>query len=258
MSDIRNAAQVRQFTLYTVDPPLILAVLSTSRTSQPESWDALVAFLTDSSVPVEVKASTFELLAERIQTMPPPVLPALGPTALEILSNDRVEPSMFGSPVAARGAVLRFALAAGIVSNSDALTQLLGLASDPDPRGRIEAADSLKRAIGVKPDLAVITLAVSLTQDQHHQVRAAAGRALAELSWVNAGPLRGVVRERIRALLTEKGAAVPRATAEGIFQAAKTGTSPDPAVLVTLRAIARNHVAASVRIASSRALEEIG
>jgi hypothetical protein len=254
LKEISVAAIAHQFHLYSVDAPLIMAILATSNANTPESWNSLLAFLVDSNVPAELKASALEALTERIDKTPPPVRTALEPVTLSALSEQSTEPSFFESPLVARGAFLRFALAAGTISSADALIHLLALASQADPRGRIEAANSLGNAIGVKPDLAVITLAVSLTQDQNHQVRAAAGRALAELSWVDAGPLRGVVRERIRALLRESGALVPRATVEGILQAVERGTRPEQTVVDTLRTIARTHPARAVRNAASRTL----
>jgi hypothetical protein len=255
MKEISAAAFTHQFHLYSVDAAVIMAVLATSNVNTPESWESLSTFLVDPNIPAEMKAAALQVLTERIDKAPLSVRSALELVTLSVLSQRTTEPSFFDSPLAARGAFLRFALAAGIVSPADALIHLLALASDADPRGRIEAAESLGSAIGVKPDLAVITLAVSLTQDQNHQVRAAAGRALAELSWVEAGPLRGVVRERLRALLKESGALVPRATAEGILQAALKGTKPEPTVVDTLRAIARTHPARAVRNAASEALD---
>lgn len=258
LGEIRFAAIAHQFHLYSVDAPLIMAVLVTSTANTPESWDSLLAFLVDPNIPVELKASALEVLAERIDETPESVRAALEPVTRAGLAERSAEPSFFESPLAARGAVLRFALATEFVSSADALTYLLALASEADPRGRIEAARSLGKAIGVKPDLAVITLAVSLSQDQNHQVRAAAGRALAELSWLEAGPLRGVVRERMRALLREAGAAVPRATTEGLLQAVEKGMTPEPIIIDALRTIARTHPSRAVRSAASRTLDRLG
>ena len=261
LGEIRTAAATHQFTLFAVDAAALLSALLTSHDARAvptavEGWDALADFLADQNLPSEMKASAFDILGDRISAVDRALVTQIGESAL--LASERPDSQgFFDSPLRARGRALRFALLAGMLSSTEALTSVLALAASSDPRGRMEAADCTVSALTVKPELAVITLAVSLTQDQHHQVRAAAGRALAELGGLDAGSLRGVVRERMRALLREDGAAVPRATIQGILKAAQSGTRPEVEVVEILRRMASSHPAASVRYIAAEALRAI-
>ena len=251
----RTEAAAGQYSLgSSTDVPAMLAWLLTE-VDGLAGWTALLDFLLDRRVAGLHKIRAFDLLASRRDRIPQAERRRL---VHELPSFSTAEDRpMFASPEIVTGAALRLAIAVGALDSSQTLAGILALAAEPAAIGRIEAARSLSYAVDERSDDALVTLALTLAQDVHHDVRAAAAHSLTRIG-ARAGEYLGdLVRERIITLLNEPGVAVPRATLEGLFQAVEQGEQLDQRIIVKVRNLSERHLSVGVRAAATRLLAKL-
>lgn len=125
--------------------------------------------------------------------------------------------------------VLGLAIQLDAVPAAQLLARILSLAVEVTPQSRIAAANALSVALGNQATEGLITLALALAQDDHHEVRAAAGAAIAGCRLEPASALADLVHARLVELLSHPGTAAPRAILDTLI-ATKPGVTLDPGV----------------------------
>jgi hypothetical protein len=218
-------------------------------------WDPLVAFLLDPAVAADEKTRALMMLASSQVRLPNVVRSLLSESVAEIGGTQH---HFSGASDAFDAAKLQLGLRLGVFRRAEALARLLTLATG-SPYQRIQCALTLAKAerrIGAGP---CATLVLQFAADEHHEVRAAAARALPTLRLVHApDELSELVVARMREQLAEQGTIVPLAALAGLFDAAKDGrTTLVEGFLKQVRQLANHHLSHEVRIAATRLLQQI-
>lgn len=242
----RDAAEGR-FGLGRVAPAHVLAVLLRRQRSS-SAWRVLVDFLLDERVAGDDKGAALDLLADGGTRIPHESRGRLRSSVRELRSADV---QLFReSPV---GPAVRLALRLGAFPRADALSAVLRLADSPDLSERVQAGQTLVAAYSRLHPAALATLALSLSEDGNHEVRAVAGRSLAALPPFQDQSLRQLVTERLRELMREVGVVVPRGVLLGLARARHVGHPTNRSLLEDARSLGKAHPAYSVRSAAERA-----
>jgi hypothetical protein len=234
-----------------LDPALLLCWLILAQPSS-KYWSRLERFLLDSRVAGSDKIAVLDVLARNVDKIPRRIRRSLAGNPKALLGHSG---PIFGAGRFSEGAVLRFLLALGALDETEALTQLLTLASSAEAAERVEAARSIPFAAEVVPADALVTLAMGLAQDSQPLVRATAARSLAATEWPRPLRLSSLVKDRQLTLLRDQGSEAPRQLLDGLFERTQAGGSIEPDLMQAVRQLASNHLSAGVRFAAHRILQ---
>jgi hypothetical protein len=247
LRQMRDQAHAGRYQFPSIDiASLATAVLGDSRNL--EEWEELVAFLLDEAVAMAAKVGAFEGLAQPSTDIPTPVRQRL---TVSLWEATGFEDPLFSRTEAFEAARLKLAARVGAASRDELLAALLGLAGGSSVASRLEAArviPPLQRRVGTG---VAATLALALSRDGNHDVRAAAGNAIAQLGESGDPLLQRSLEARLIDLLREPGAVVPLDTLRGIHQALTLGQELPTAVIREVRQLAKRHLSRAVRDGAS-------
>lgn len=230
---------------------LALAALQKER-SNSQGWSELVDFLLDPAVSMSSKTVAIENLARPDVRLPVDVRRRLQSGLPAIAAFDD---QLSVSPEAFRGAVLKLSAKTRAGARDELLVALLRLAGEPSAVSRIAAAGCLA---AVQPRVGAgvaTTLALTLAHDPNHDVRGAAGRALAQLAGDGDETLDRARRGRLLTLLADPGTIVPYGVLAGLYETARTTSKLDGELRAVVESLGKQHPSRRVREAARSVLE---
>jgi hypothetical protein len=101
----------------------------------------------------------------------------------------------------------------------------------------------------------VTTVALTLTHDPNHDVRGAAGRALAQLVGGGSETLDRARRSRLLTLLADPGTVVPYGVLAGLYETMRSTFKLDGELLTVVESLEKQHPSRRVREAARSVLE---
>lgn len=217
----------------------LLAVALLQRPHPDNGWALLTEWLANVNVLAWDKVPVLDVVARRFGVLPHDVAAALRRVAANGVqgaywwSEDEVQ--------VLAGPALRFGIASGGLPAGEAGARLLALATSSVELDRIQAMWTIGACSGDLPHQPTTTLALVGAADRHHDVRAAAGRALVPLA---AQRLEPEVLDAARRLLQEDGSAAPLGVLAALQDDARDAV---PALLPVVRLVAEHHPSSVVR-----------
>lgn len=188
-----------------------------------ELWPAIVGFLGDLHVARRNKAAAFDRLARRPASLQPRLHRTLRSRAEALLQSGVAD---FESPIVPFPQALRCLIALHAIDEGRAWAACAQLAAASETAARVEGARTVTTALrrsSLVPTWEP-TLALQLSFDEAHGVRAEAGRALA-LYLSRAGEFKETVLQRLRVLLGEEASLVPLLVIRGLEEAGSDATA---------------------------------
>jgi hypothetical protein len=235
-------AHAGTYSLGTIRTGFMLARLA-SRLRTRELWDAVVALVTDSRAPSEMRADALTVLAQGGRPVPKAVVNKLR----EIKLTD-VAPIPLESSERLIGTWLRFRAAYRIEGESQLLSDFLDLATAPEPRARMEAAASVAALRSIVGNEALATTTAILSRDPNPHVRAAAARSLPLLTG-DASAVGQRIRQRLQEVLADPGDAAPLAALHGLEEARRV--MDEPVLRSQVAMLAARHPSRMIREAAA-------
>lgn len=213
-----------------------------------ELWSDLADFLIDSAVHREHRSPAFERLARANVDLPPNIKERFRTHARELLGSESGDP--LGTPLTPYPEALRFLGSYGIVSDEDTYDAIAALAGSTQLHARQQASRTVAAVAATRPRPALLALALSLARDDDIEVRAHAGRALAEMATLP-DALAAPARRRLEDLLAEDGLLAPLLLLRAIG-----GASPNVTEAIRSRVedLAQQHPSRAVRAEAVRVL----
>ena len=255
LSDIRQNAAAGTYQFSSIDAGNVAVVVLARGRRNERGWNDLVEFLFDPKVGVDEKTGALVALARRDVRIPKEVRQRL---AAELPNLTAASNPLGGSAEELRAATLRLGARIGAFSRDQLLARLLELARSANTLSRIQAANTITSArtrLGVE---IATTLALSIANDAHHDVRASAAAALAGLRVTDVdSPLEVVRRERLAALLGEPGRIVPLGAVVGLRQTVRDGNPIDEGLARAVRSLVLRHPSRTLRSAAQALLTEL-
>jgi hypothetical protein len=214
-------------------------------------WEELIEFLFDPRVGMSHKTGALRMLADQRTRLPRWV----SETLKESLPRLEAFDEMMAGQDAFEAAKLGLAIRLRALVSEEVLARVLQLAAS-SPFARIQASQSLKTAQYQIGSEVATALALSLSQDEHHEVRAAAADALSMLETnPEGGSLRAMTVARLRELLAEPGTIVPLAALAGLVEAAHARLNMIGEFTRQAEQLADTHPSYRVRWSARRFLE---
>jgi hypothetical protein len=229
-----------------------LALAALQGRSNSQGWNDLVDFLLDPAVSMSSKTTALENLARPDVRLPVDVRRRLQSGLPAIAAFDD---QLGVSPEAFRGAVLKLSAKTRAGARDELLVALLRLAGEPSAVSRIVAAGCLA---AVQPRVGAsvaTTLALTLAHDPNHDVRGAAGRALAQLAGDGDETLDRARRGRLLTLLTDPGTVVPYGVLAGLYETTRTTSKLDGELRAAVESLEKQHPSRRVREAARSVLQ---
>jgi len=239
IDQIRKKAATGEYSLGSIiDPALMLAHLLVEGRVKT-GWREVVDFVSDRRVAASSKVLVLDYLAHNAEAIPAGQRTRLAKATWPVRS-----PQLFLEPEDdLTGASLRLHLALGGMSDDEMLAALLSMSSSADRRTRYQAAMTLPFAVSrTTVSQAVAVLALSLTEDRTPEVRGLAGQVLPRLRHAVPDQLQALVSTRLRSLLEDPGAVVPRLVLAGL-----SGVRLDPSLTAAVERLRTAHLSARVR-----------
>lgn len=247
MSRVREDAAQHTFVMGG-GPVAELGLAVAHITNDEELWAALAIFLMDPRVARHDKSLAFDRIAEGHWPASRQFVSELRAHWHELLFSS--EPSMMETTINPYPSLLRAAIALGLPS-SEEITDLLTRLSGGEATARVEAARTA-RVIGRNTNWQWIThVALHLSQDRDHVVRAEAGRALTALLG-SSQDLTELVHKRVLELLREDGLLIPTLLLRGLEE---TNAKLPSAISGEISRIGQDHLAFGVRLLARSVLE---
>ena len=213
-------------------------------------WRTVKETLTDKSAPLEMKGDILDQLARR---------PVATPTSITAGLDDKVTASsgvqFFASPSRFAGAWLRFRAAHQLGNGDELLSDLVGLATDPDAASRIEAARSLPDLLERLEPETVSVAGLLISQDISPDVMSQGAYVLPALLERSPQTMHARLIRRIAQLISSPGDIVPLAVLTGIQ---KFVSVVDASLMPRIEAVARSHLARPTRDAAQRLVRKAG
>jgi hypothetical protein len=244
---IRTRARSGEYAMGAASVGWMLSTLGFGYGDRP-SRVAAIELAGDGSVPIYERVPVLNLITQqysRVSTRERQQLKKLRP----------ITPAwpLLGSPLEWRAARLRLFCALGSIAGSEALAEVLELATSGTTEGRIEAARSLVSLEGIVDVPSLASIGLLLSRDQEATVRGLAAGALARMSWPADFNSIQLVNDRLRNMAQEPGEIVPRLLWLGVASASK-GHVLDEGLRELAEETATGHQAISVRRAAQQAL----
>lgn len=208
-------------------------------------WPAVSGYLTDPRVLRDGKTAALNRLAAAPEIVPEPVRGQFSTYARDLLELTDVALPFAGDEVTPYPAAVRALAALNILDNHDLLLSVLKLASG-DRRARLEAARTLTAIVRTSRSVEqwIVATTLQLSNDQHPNVQAEIGRALA-LIISRADFAREPATRRLLELLGADGILVPLLVLRGMTEEASI---PSQAVRARVEQLALEHLALGVRV----------
>lgn len=225
-----------------------LAAVYLTHQRQPAHWNELLTYLLDPEVASDDKAGALGALARPDIHLPAPIRSQLAEQIHNITGREFELGPPRDSFLAAR---LTLAARLGAVGKEDLVTGILELAGGVEAESRIEAARvvaATHRRVGA---VVATTIVSMLTKDANHDVRAAAGHALAQFGESRSPALTALRRERLETLLSEPGTVVPAGVLSGLYRSWRSGLTIDGALMEQIDQLAIRHESWAVRDAAA-------
>lgn len=248
LEGIRRDAQNGRYSMKVIDVGLLASWLALEREAIGELWVGLLEMISDPAVASSHKVGAIDRLALHADAIPTRFAERLRRVVPNVQGFS--EP-LFGPAEELDGASLRLGLRLSALSSNDALQRLL-LLFGGSVAGKIETARSLPFADGVVSLDSRVTLALALSQDRHHDVRAEAGRVLMLVSSDATQPLQELATTRVGELLEDAGAIVPRRVIDGLIEAVRAGIEIPRGIMNQTNQLESRHLSAAVRWAARR------
>jgi len=212
---IREQAAAGSWGLGGFDVGAMAVLLLDQWPGYADGWNALLGFLLDPLVSVSAKAGALRLLSNQSLRIPRHVSSVLK-EALPTLEGFADAFSPFEQFEAAR---FRLGLRLRAFRREENIARLVDMSAG-SVSARIEAAHALRGAGSRVGREFVVAMALTLANDEHHEVRAAAGYAL---SGIKLRPrddaLTAMIGSRLHELLAEQGGLIPLAVLSGLADA---------------------------------------
>jgi hypothetical protein len=236
----------------TTDAAAVLTVMLT-RYRNLKGWPDLVRFITDPRIAWTDRLGAYRLLCSKPLSIPSRERKIL---TKYVATEPDVSSHMFVDSAQVRGEMLSVAVQLSALNPSELLARTLSLATEPRPQSRIAAAQVLASALQKRPSQPLVTLALSLAQDAHYEVRAAAGAAIASIRLDGVTPLSELLRVRVLSLVTDPGTAAPRAIL-GALLAGHHKPRLDPQLSNAIETLKATSPSIAIRWRASRVLARL-
>lgn len=244
LRQVRDQAHAGTYQFPSIDIASLATNVLSRESRNLAGWDELVGFLLDKAVAMAAKVGAFEGLAR-----PSVRIPAAARQQLKASLWDATgfEDPIFSSPEVFAVSRLKLAARVSAASRDELLASLLQLSGGASEASRVGAAEAippLQRRIGT---VVSATLALALSRDSNHDVRAAAGKAIAQLEESGDDLLQRSLDTRIVDLLREPGLVGPLETLRGLYQAVTLGRTLPTNVATEVRQLPKRHLSRAVR-----------
>jgi hypothetical protein len=245
---VREQAHAGSYQFHSIDVAALATNILARESRNLTGWDELVAFLLDKAVAMGAKVGALEGLSHSSIRIPVPARQRLKASLWEATG---FEDPIFARPEAFAVARLKLSARVGAASHDELLAALLELAGGPTEASRAGAADAIP-PLQTRVGAAVAgTLALALSRDGNHDVRAAAGKAIAQLEESGDDLLQRSLETRVIDLLREPGVIAPLETLRGLYQTLSDGRTPSSRVAMEVRQVAKRHLSRGVRDGAS-------
>lgn len=173
----------------------------------PNLWRALIEYLTDAGIDGSLKNRALDRLSRSPRAIPTWALSALGEGWTGITSSPRQDMFFGPAPLGVFAAALRLGSILGLISFTEALSQVMILTSENE-RGRVEAARTIPYITSPGQADWAHALLLSMSHDANPDVRYTAGQSLVATVTMPSSMTESIV-SRIAELLQSDGVSVP-------------------------------------------------
>lgn len=184
-----------------------VAVAFAFRFSEDSLWAAICKFLQDSDIDGILKDAALDRIASKPQAVPERVKKSLRNGWGSLFASKREDLHFDAAPLPVFASAIRMAGSLGIISQAEALNNVLLLASSNDT-SRVQAARSIPFVLGLGDPTWGHALLLQLAKDSNPEVRAEAGHALV-LALAHPSGLAETARKAIVELMSQDGIRAP-------------------------------------------------
>ncbi|WP_416404680.1 hypothetical protein [Arthrobacter sp. LFS091] len=184
-----------------------VAVAFAFRFGDDSLWAAICKFLQDPDIDGVLKDAALDRIANRPQTVPDGVRKSLRDGWGSLFASRREDLHFDAAPLPVFASAIRMAGALGIISQTEALENVLFLASSTDT-SRVQAARSIPYVLSLGDPTWGHALLLQLAKDSNPEVRAEAGHALV-LALSHISGLAETARKAIVELMSKDGIRAP-------------------------------------------------
>jgi hypothetical protein len=251
LRQVRDQAHAGSYQFPSIDIASLATNVLARESRNLAGWDELIGFLLDKAVAMAAKVGAFEGLSRPSVRIPAPVRQQLKGSLWEATG---FEDPIFSRPEAFAVSRLKLAARVGAASRDELLAALLELSGGPSEASRVGAAEAVPALQSRVGAVVAATLALALSRDSNHDVRAAAGKAIAQLIESGDDLLQRSLEARVVDLLREPGFVAPLETLRGLYQALTLGGTLPSKVATEVRQLPKRHLSRAVRDGATEVL----